>query len=86
MVRTYGILVKKLKEERGSRRSGCRSHSRLMDEGQCIPYNSNLVISAPTLHVKFKYFIVQTGLCKPKYPVSLFSILSRESFSKIITI
>ena len=48
MVRTYGILVKKLKEERGSRRSGCRSHSRLMDEGQCIPYNSNLVISAPS--------------------------------------
>ena len=27
---------------------------------------------------KFKYFIVETELCTPKYPVSRFSILSRE--------
>ena len=54
-----------------------------MDEGHFILSNVNLVISAPRLPVKFKYFIVETELCKPKYPVSRFSILSRESFSKI---
>ena len=60
VVTTYGILVKKLKEEREmqQKKRMPQPQHRLMDEGHCIHYNFNLVISAPSLHVKFKYFIV----------------------------
>ena len=40
------------------------------------------MISAQGLKVKIKYFIVETGLRTPKYPVPRFSNLSHDSSSE----
>ena len=60
VVTTYDILVKKLKEEREIQQKKRTPQPQV--DGRRALYslysNSNLVISAPSLHVKFKYFIV----------------------------
>ena len=79
---TSTVFYTRLKEEREVAEEADVAATGWWTRGHIVFFNSNLVISAQGLKVKIKYFIVETGLRTPKYPVPRFSNLSHDSSSE----